>query len=108
MSVCYDLHLRSATDRFVHSFEELVVFLRSKQVISFTKQALRRIHMVCTFRHGSPSRSISPENINVRVFLAAYMIAYRPGQVFETMGPLENALFDAAKPLLEKFEAIAR
>ena len=50
--------------------------------------------------------SIAPENVNIRVFLAAYMVAYFPSHVFETMGPLEQALFDAATPMIVAFEAI--
>ena len=86
------------------SFEALVVFLREKPVISATKAALQRMHMLSTFRHGSPSKSIAPENVNVRVFLAAYMIAYRPTNVFESMGTLEQALFESAVPMLSMFE----
>ena len=43
---------------------------------------------------------------SIRVFLAAYMVAYFPSHVFETMGPLEQALFDAATPMIVAFEAI--
>ena len=88
------------------SFEQLVITLREKPLIAQTKAALQRIHLLSTFRHGSPSRSISPENVNVRVFLAAFMIAYRPTHVFESMGTLEQSLFESAVPLLIAFEKI--
>jgi hypothetical protein len=42
----------------------------------------------------------------VRVFLAAYMIAYRPNHVFEQMGVLERQLYDSAVVLLERFDRI--
>jgi hypothetical protein len=71
------------------------------------KASLQRIHLLTTFRHGSPRNALAPENVNVRVFLAAYMIALRPTHVFEAMGPLEQALHEAALPLLIKFEQIA-
>ena len=89
-----------------HSFESLVVLLREKPIINVTKAALQRIHLLSTFRHGSPSKALTPENVNVRVFLAGFMIAYRPTHVFEAMGPLEKALYEAAIPLLKTFQNI--
>lgn len=88
------------------SFESLVVSLREKNTIAATKAALQRIHILCTLRHGSPSKTLAPENVNVRVFLAAFMIAYRPTHVFESMGPLEQSLLESSIPLLETFQKI--
>ena len=88
------------------SFESLVVKLREKPVIATTKALLQRVHLLCTFRHGSPRRALAPENVNVRVFLAAYMIAYRSTHVFESMGALEHPLLEAATKLLACFESI--
>jgi len=42
----------------------------------------------------------------VRVFLAAFMIAYRPTHVFESMGVLEQSLYESALPLLTNFQRI--
>ena len=83
-----------------------MVYLREKSVISLAKKCLQRIHLLCTFRHGSPSKAPSLENVNVRVFLAGFMIAFRPTHVFESMGALEHALLEATKPLLDAFEKI--
>lgn len=80
--------------------------LRQKPVIEVSKACLQRIHLLCTFRHGSPSKALTPENVNVRVFLAGFMISYRPTHVFESMGALENALVEAATPLLVTFQKI--
>ena len=90
------------------SFEALVVHLREKPVIGLAKAALQRIHLLSTFRHGSPSKALSPENVNVRVFLAGFMIAYRPTFVFESMGRLEQPLYEKAIVLLALFEKIGR
>ena len=46
--------------------------------------------------------------VNIRVFLAAYMVAFRPDKVFESMGELESALHKAALPLLKTFESLCR
>jgi len=99
-----------ATEEYTKSvsFEQLVIFLREKKVINLAKQALRRVHFLSTFRHGSPSRALVPENVNVRVFLAGFMIAYRPTHVFESMGRLEQALFESATPLIKTFEEICK
>jgi hypothetical protein len=43
---------------------------------------------------------LAQDNVNVKVFLAVYMIAHRPTHVFESMGKLEHELPDAATPLL--------
>ena len=43
---------------------------------------------------------------NPRIFLAAYMIAYKPNSVFEVMDDLAKALFDASGPMLSVFEGI--
>ena len=96
------------SDHNSFSFESLVVLLREKPIISVTKACLQRIHLLSTFRHGSPSKALSPENVNVRVFLAGFMIAYRPTHVFESMGVLEIALLEAATPLIAVFEKICR
>ena len=88
------------------SFEHLVVFLREKHIIAISKACLQRIHLLCTFRHGTLCRTLAPENVNVRVFLAAFMIAYRSTHVFEGMGQLEQSLLESAIPLLERFQQI--
>ena len=88
------------------SFETLVVKLREKPLIATVKAMLQRVHLLCTFRHGSPCRALAPANVNVRVFLAAYMIAYRSTHVFESMGVLEQPLLAAATRLLDCFETI--
>ena len=82
----------------VRSFETLVIFLREKSTIAIAKACLQRIHLLSTFRHGSPDHALEPDNVNIRVFLAAFMIAFRPTHVFESMGSREQTLFDAALP----------
>jgi hypothetical protein len=101
--------MRITTERVKSiSFEALVILLREKPIIAAMKAALQRMHLLSTFRHGSPSKSLAPENVNVRVFLAAFMIAYRPTHVFEGMGTLEQALLEAAVPLLSQFEKMCK
>ncbi len=42
----------------------------------------------------------------MRVYLAAFMIGYRPTHVFESMGCLEQALYEVAGPLTVNFQRI--
>ena len=83
------------------------MYLRKEQIISVTKSCLQRIHQLSTWRHGSPAHALAPDNVNVRVFLAGFMIAFRPTHVFESMGPLEQSLFESALPLMTRFQLIA-
>jgi hypothetical protein len=69
---------------------------------------LQRIHMISTFRHGSPVKALAPKNVNVLVFLAAFMIALRPTHVFESMGKLEQALYESAVPVINCFQRIVK
>ena len=82
------------------------MFLRAKLVIAITKAILQRIHSLST--SGPPSLELTPEIVNIRVFLAGFMIAYRPTvtHVFESVECLEHALLEAATPLISSFEKI--
>ena len=44
----------------------------------------------------------------MRVFLAGFMIAYRPTHVFESMGALEHALLESTTPLMTTFDKICQ
>ena len=46
--------------------------------------------------------------VNVKIFLASYMISSRPKHVFEAIGDLEQKVVNASKPLLDCFHATAR
>lgn len=107
LSYCLSESNRMLTsDLSIYSFENLVVFLREKHTIFITKNCLQRIHMLSTFLHGCPHLALTPQTVNVRVFLAGFMIAFRPSHVFESMGALEQSLFEAALPLMTNFQRI--
>ena len=100
ISLCFTSQSANCLD----SFEDLIVFLRKKEIIAITKACLQRVHLSCTFRHQIQHQT--DEKVNVRIFLAGYMIAYRPTHVFESMGVLEHELLNTAGPLLETFHSI--
>jgi len=58
-------------------------------------------------RHGSTPGALCPANVNVRVVLAGYMIAHRPTHVFESMGVLEQSLFESAGLMVSSLQRIA-
>jgi hypothetical protein len=92
--------------RVACSFDELVVFLKDKKTVAMARALLQRVHLSSTSRHSTPVEELEPDFVNTRVFLAGYMIAYRPTHVFESMGALEQGLFESAGPLLESFQSI--
>ncbi len=88
------------------SFEALVVFLRERRTIARARACLWRIHWLTERRHGEWAEEIRAAaadgrpavTVNVRVFLAAFMIAARPAHVFDSPGaPLESALLEASR-----------
>jgi hypothetical protein len=66
---------------------------------------LRIIHLTNFGRQETPLIS---GTVNVKIFLASYMISSRPKHVFEAIGELEQKLFEASKPFLDCFHATAR
>lgn len=88
------------------SFDGLIEFLRNRVTIATTKACLERIQRLAIQRHGLPESVVLCESVNVRVFLSGWMIAFHPSKVFESIGALERALFNATGPLLTAFEAI--
>jgi len=85
----------------------MVVFLREKYVIATAKRFVQRLHLISTFLYGSPAKALNPDHVNIRVVLAAYMIAVQPTRVFESMGPLEKSLFESAVGLTTSLEHLA-
>ena len=94
------------TNRYAQSigFEQLKVVLRRKSLIAAVKACLMRIHTCAVLRHKSTAAFRT--TVNVRVFIAAFIIAHRPTHVFRTMGALEVALYNTARSLLAAFGTI--
>ena len=91
------------------SFDRLVVFLREESTISRCQACVVRLHRLCCVRAipiPEPEQEQSATIVTIRVFLAAYMIALHPTQVFETIGAVERDLTESAQRLLDLFESI--
>ena len=75
-------------------------------MISAAKACLQRVHFLSDVLHGLPEGILSYDNVNVRVFLAAFLIVHRSNHVFEMMGELETTLKNSAMVMLRSFEDI--
>ena len=92
--------------RCICRFEKLIEYLREKSTISRTKDCLERFHRTCNLMHKVQKKDSPPEKVNVRIFLAMYMIVEYTAHVFESMGELEQKLLASAQKLLNIFEEI--
>ena len=88
------------------SFEDLIKYLRKNEVIAVTKDMLQVIHEFRSNSNFDVQDFIGQHNFNIRIFLAAYMIALYPGHVFESMGIIETQLTASSTALLTNLEAI--
>lgn len=93
------------------TYGALMEFFRDKDVIQAIKACLQRIHHLAVERHGRDHELYDSQEqiiINVRIFNAAYLIAYHPLEVFQQSmgGEDEKALQHLAQKLLFKFESI--
>ena len=85
-------------------FDRLVIYLRENITIVTTKDCLQQIHGLCVARHGPTDADTA---VNVRVFMAGYMIVHYPANVFEDLdAQLVVDLREVAAPLLASFEQI--
>ena len=83
------------------------MYLREKSTIQRSKACLERFHRLSNLvNRVTRAPGVEPERVNVRIFLASYMIAVYPRNVFENMGVLETEVFNSAKALVEHFEEI--
>ena len=87
------------------SFDDLAAKLREPELLDVMQKTVLRVFYLSFGRRGT--RRIAEANLNIRVFLAAYMIAFRPSYVFEQPhGALEKELHAVSEPLLQYFERV--
>jgi hypothetical protein len=91
------IHGMSITEAYEYTFENLSERLRVDTVVHASGEMLLRIIKLINHGRGSPLIS---GTVNIKIYLAAYMIALRPEFVFETRDTLEYALIDATMPML--------
>ena len=88
-------------------------FLRQKSTIKTAKQCLYRLHRIAALQHKAvaPAATAQPPagtvKVNVREFLAAYMLIGFPAYTFANPnGELEQRLVESGRRMLETFEGI--
>lgn len=88
-------------------FSDMSVSLRSQDVMDAAGDMLLRL-----IQYGNWRRARNPiitGTVNIKIFLAAYMIGAHPQHVFESAdGELEKKVLDASSPFVELFHRIAK
>ncbi len=84
-----------------------MVFLRETHIIQVARHFVLRLQYSCLFLYGTQALIPTPKDTNIRVVLAAYMIASEPLKVFESIGALEQPLYESATVLTAKLELLA-
>jgi hypothetical protein len=87
------------------SFEILSARLRQDKVIDACGDMLLRVIQLANWRRND--QPLISGSVNVKVFLAAYMIATHPSHVFEMVGDLASKVLSASRPMLECFHDTA-
>lgn len=88
------------------TFDDLSMRLRGVPLIKTMKLILYRVCVLTAEGVRTCPGSGETNTINVRVFLASFMIAYHPRSVFERVRQLETELIDASIKMLAVFDAI--
>lgn len=88
------------------SFQDLSAKLRSAKTLDAGGDMLLRMLQICNWGHKEQPWITG--TVNVKIFLAAYMIVAKPSQVFESIEDLEQKLMDATSPMLESVHATAQ
>mmetsp|Transcript_23312 Transcript_23312/g.58437 ORF Transcript_23312/g.58437 Transcript_23312/m.58437 type:complete len:1029 (+) Transcript_23312:225-3311(+) len=86
-------------------FEDLSSKLREDKVVTAAKDMLHRVIQLANWGRGS--KPLISGTVNVKIYLAGYMIAARPNHVFENVADLENKVLLASKPMIEGFHKTA-
>jgi len=88
-------------------FEGLSKLLRNTVVIKSMKLLLHRICVLTTAGTRFMPPGAETKNVNVRVFLAAFLMTSYPDNVFESVNQLETELIMCAHEMLAIFEALS-
>lgn len=96
-----DLNIRSKK-----SFEKLLLFLQEKEVLHITRACLQRLHLRCTVLHPAVVQTSMLKSINVREFLAAFLLVHWKSKMFDNFDDLEASVYDAAVAMTDGLHAL--
>jgi hypothetical protein len=89
------------------SYDDLASLLHKTERIKVMKRIL---HRVCVLTADGaryiPNPDMNTGKINVRVFVASFLIVYHPTRVFDSVNDVESKLRDAAIEMLNVFEKL--
>ena len=87
-------------------FKELSSRLRQEPLIKVVKLIIHRVCVLTADGVNVCPEAAETKFLNVRIFLASYMVAWYPKQVFESEGDLEKKLTQAAIEMLAIFDPL--
>jgi hypothetical protein len=88
-----------------HRFDQLAEDLRVHVVVEAAGDLLMRVIQRCNW--GRKNRPLITGTVNTKIYLAAYLIAANPRNVFDEIGELESKVMAAATPLVNAFHEAA-
>ncbi len=90
-------------------FNELIAFLKRRDVIDLAKSMLERLCSLSTLVHGAPTVKLVTSHANfytTRVFLTAYMLNLYVSEVFSVIGTSEVNVIRSARAMLTDFDEV--
>lgn len=92
-----------------HTSFEQTKDLVSNDSANWTARAfLRRIHMVAGSRHGFSAQCARPSQVDSNMVLCGYFAIFHHARIFQNLGPLESALLESSKRLLERLDVVLK
>jgi hypothetical protein len=87
-------------------FEDVSLRLREAPAFTTFTLLVRRVCVLTSHGAAACPEAKDVKNVNVRIFMAAYMIAFHPDKVFEVQAILEKNLIEKATKMLKIFDKI--
>jgi hypothetical protein len=88
------------------TYDELVLFVRSPQVIKSAKDFLQGLHLCSLVWHNPEVSDVIGQTISVRMVLASYLVRLHANKVFEETTEETQSFALACDKFLEQFEEI--
>jgi hypothetical protein len=83
---------------------------RKKHLVRAAKSLLQRFHLIALYRHGFPLDLPidGAHKISIRIFLTSFMLATHPREIFQGIGPRQEATIAAATRLTNTFDLLTK
>jgi hypothetical protein len=90
-------------------FQDLIAFLRRRDVVDSAKLLLERLCALSTLVHGAPKETLRTAHSNfymTRVFLSAHMLHLHVKEVFSSIGSVEMNVIRSVREMLSAFDEL--